>query len=191
MEFTSYNYYNNDCMQEYVIFVKSGNLIYIETLFLSITMTSDLLYNSKYLYGYYLLSIALTRNPKELSFLEEGIKLGAFSTNRKWCILSKIYWKQSYFIPGIYSGFETNPNEWKLKQNYPEEINFFLRHFQKDMKLCPYGILNSFIDYEIMQLSVEIEKQEDQIKEVDFKIKAGAILMSKLPLDITIMIIIY
>lgn len=184
MEFSNYN--NNNSIHEYVLFLRSNDLIYIETLFLSIIVTLEHLYNNKFLYGYYLLSLALTKNPKKILFIEKGINLGPFKTNRKWCILSNIHWEQQHFIPGIYSGFDTNPYERVLQLSYPEEINIFFKYFQEDMKICPYIILNSFIKYEIVEINYELKKEEDIINEVDFQIKCASLLIAKfsLPIDI-------
>ena len=190
MEFSSYNNYNS--INEYVLFLRSNNLIYIETLFLSITITLEQLYNNKFLYGYYLLSLAFTKNPKKILFMEKGIKIGPLHTNRKWCILSNINWKQQYFISGVYSGFDTNPYERVLQLSNQDEINTFFKLFKDDMKTCPYIILNSFIKYEISEINYEINYEKKIIDKVNLKITNASLLMSKfsLPIDIALMIVI-
>lgn len=190
MEFSSYNHYNS--INEYVLFLKSNDLIYIETLFLSITITLEQLYNNKFLYGYYLLSLAFTKNTKKILFIERGIKIGPLYTNRKWCILSNINWEQQHFIPGIYSGFDTNPYERVLELSNPDEINMFFKHFKDDMKACPYIILNLFIKYEINEINYEINYEKKIIDKVNLQITTASLLMSKflLPLDIALMIVI-
>ena len=190
MEFSSYNKYN--FINEYVLFLRSNNLIYIETLFLSITITLEQLYNNKFLYGYYLLSLAFTKNPKQILFMEKGVKLGPLHTNIKWCILSNIHWEQQHFIPGVYSGFDTNPYERVLQLSNQDEINTFLKNFKDDMKTCPYIILNSFIKYEISEINYEINYEKKIIDKVKLQITNASLLMSKflLPIDIALMIVI-
>jgi len=181
MECSSYNSYDSSSINNYVLFLRSNDLIYIETLFLSATITSHDLCNNKFLYGYYLLSLAFTKNPKKILFMEKGINLGLFHTSRKWCVLSNIHRKEEYYIPGTYSGFDTNPYDRILQLSYPEEINTFLQYFKEDFKTCPYTILNSFIHYEIKEISEELQKQENQIKAAD-------VLITIFPFDIAVMI---
>lgn len=180
MEFSGY-YYTNNNFSEYVIFVKQCDLIYVETRLNNITITFDQLKNNHNLYGFYLLSIALTPEPTIIYYCDDGCFCN-FNPERKWSIETLILDKYMKFKKNNFCGFETDPRKWILTLSSNQEYDTFPDY-------C-YDILNFFIEYEIMQLSVEIEKEEDEINEVNFQIKTAANLMSKfsLPCDIATMI---
>jgi len=181
MEFSGY-YYTNNRYSEYIIFVKQNDLIYIETQINNITITFDELKNNYNLYGYYLLSIALTPKLNNIFYCNEGCFCD-FNPDRKWSIETMILNKHMRFKRNNYCGFETDPRKWILSLSPKEEYNDFFRFSNHS-----YNIITFFIDYEIIEISEELRKQENQINEADFQIKSAATLMSILPFDIALII---
>jgi hypothetical protein len=156
-----------------------------------VVMTMDTLFGDYLLAGYYLLSLCLTKNIRDIQFFEEGTWGEQVLCN--WCISSKVVWKLSGisdYFPNT-AGFTSDPREWLLSVSSRKKIeNFFLVLYGNDYyEHCPYEVISYHISCQISEIDEELTLIEKETRDVDFTIKAVTLLTSKsfpysLPLDI-------
>ena len=194
MEF-SCAYFHHNYTTLYVIFAKRDNLIYINLNdVIRVVMTMDMLFEDYMLSGYYLLSLYLTKNVRNLTYFEEGTWGEQVLCN--WCISSKVIWKLNritHHFPNT-AGFSSDPREWIFTISSRKKIEkFFLilhnKQYEYDREHCPYQIVDNELSCEIDEIDNELQSIEENIRNVDLTIKAVALLTNKsfqysLPLDI-------
>ena len=194
MEISGFYYhdYINVCQSEYITFVRKNDLIRIEmqTPIESaiVTINIDDFQDGK-LYAYYKLSLAMTSDVSKISFSETGSDCDYFP-DRQWVIETVTSDRWNSYDMKKSCSFETDPRNWTLHLSSEEEIDDFYRCWFIDgiYEMCPYSIMDSFIQSFAGEIERELEMDEKIIENVDYEIKASAILMSKLNLDIIQMI---
>ena len=191
MEFScAYFHHNRNIF--YIIFAKTDDLIYINLMDeVRIVITMEMLFQDYLLNGYYLLSLCLTKNIRELSFFEEGSWGDQIMCN--WCISSKVIWKLNSitdYFPNT-AGFSSDPREWIFSKSSQKKIDkFFLMLYNNDYyQHCPYQIIDYSITCELLDIDNELKSIEEYTRDIDFTIKTVALLTSNkfaytLPSDI-------
>lgn len=191
MEFScAYFHHNRNVF--YIIFAKRDNFIYINLNdVVRVVITIDMLFKDYLLTGYYLLSLCLTKDICQLAFFEEGAWGEQVLCN--WCISSKVIWKLNRitdYFPNT-AGFSSDPREWLFSFSSEKKIEKFLNILYNNHYYlhCPYQIINYHICDEIAEIDDKLQLIEKNTNDVDFTIKAVAILTSKsfrysLPYDI-------
>jgi hypothetical protein len=191
MEFScAYFHHNRNVL--YILFAKRDNIIYINLNDVArVVMTMDMLFEDYLLAGYYLLSLCLTKDIRDIQFFEEGAWGEQVLCN--WCISSKVVWKLSRITDYIQNtaGFTSDPREWICSVSSRRKIeNFFQVLYANDYyEHCPYKIIDYHISCEVSEIDDELKSIEEKTSDVDFTIKTVALLTGKsfpysLPLDI-------
>lgn len=182
MEFSS-AYFHSNRGAFYIIFARKNNLIYINLADdVRVVITIDMLFQDYLLAGYYLLSLCLTENVRNLVYSDEGTWGEQVLCN--WCIPSRVIWKLRGFTDyySNTSGFSSDPREWIFKKSSNKKIDkFFLYLYNNEYyaEHCPYYIMDAYVSFETDIIQDELENLEKETEEMDFTIKTIALLTSK------------
>ena len=167
MEFSCCYIHYNTNMASYMIFVRKGDLVYIDAQYIKVVIPFDYLYNDDVLYRYYLISLAMTEDTENVKYYEEGSWGNQEYTGPMWCISSKVFWKQMYFTCYFDNlvGFNIEPKKWVLSISSEKKINKFfdMLHNVEIISYPGIFITESYISSEIHEIAKEIDRIEKEI----------------------------